>query len=122
MTPSTEQSKAFYRALRLTPLERFKQPGADKHIDNYLSGNELWKKSTADEKARWRQQVRFLARAAHNCAEDVFVASMCAGEIPPIRLTSEEQELLKAGFIPLGLPPIKSGPTDGQIIPTGEPL
>lgn len=87
-----DEVRTVYQKLRAKPLEEAK---AEIHLDEALSRNGQWTGMSATEKAQYRLGSSVLFRAAHSSPEDVFVDSVLAGELPPLKLTAKEQELLK---------------------------
>lgn len=92
-----DRIKALYNKLRSTPLKEFKTREVVASVDAALLEDPRFAKLPSEERTRRMQGYYLFARAAHESSEDVFVQSLTAGEIPPIKLTSQEQEFLRGG-------------------------
>lgn len=97
-TKENEQAtREFYRSLRNIPWKKWSTTDPEQFIDNVPTDSRLEIKSPE----QFGPGLVLVARAAHETSEDDFVNCISNGELPPLTLTTDEMELLRAGADPI---------------------
>lgn len=94
LKPTQKEISSFYEELRRTPLNRCVTINS-KRFHPFLTEEECF---MARSSAMLRPSMVLLARMAHKTTKEEFSSYIMFGELPPMKLSPQEMEVLQGGL------------------------
>jgi len=98
-TITAEKASILYANLRATPKEQWLGQPDEKALDAFIARINSNSDYKIPNKYKFFSGMSLMGRLAHQVDEKEFADCLATGEFPPMKLTAQEQELLRGGWL-----------------------